>query len=224
MKVKKNFIYDPSLVLFLPLYELDGTSFMDKSHYGHLATVTGALWRPDGRSFDGDDYINCGTADILRQTGAQSMFAWIKPTSWDGTPGIMGRGSMATSNTSQGGIGLFISAGVLYLQHNDGVTSSNTASAFTLSLNTWQYVGFTWDGTTNAGGLVFYLNEVADSKTCPVASIIANPTDDDFFKLGRRSSLGGYFYGTIGEGLHHSRVLTASEAQQTRLVTKWRYV
>ena len=53
-----DFIFDPSLVLYLPLYELDGASFMSKDAYGHLCTVTGATWTPRGRSFDGtDDHI-----------------------------------------------------------------------------------------------------------------------------------------------------------------------
>ena len=50
-----NFIYDPSLVLYLPFYQLDGASFMSKDKHGYPCTVTGALWRPDGHYFDGTD-------------------------------------------------------------------------------------------------------------------------------------------------------------------------
>ena len=50
-----NFIFDPSLVLYLPLYQLDGASFVSKDAHGHLCSVTGALWRPNGRWFDGTD-------------------------------------------------------------------------------------------------------------------------------------------------------------------------
>ena len=53
-----NFIFDPSLVLYLPLHQRDGSSFMSKDAYGHVCTVTGAVWTPEGRLFDGvDDYI-----------------------------------------------------------------------------------------------------------------------------------------------------------------------
>ena len=39
-----GFIFDPSLVLYLSLWKLDGDSFMSKDAYGHLCTVTGALY------------------------------------------------------------------------------------------------------------------------------------------------------------------------------------
>jgi hypothetical protein len=62
MKIARDFILpkkDPSLVLYLPLYELDGASFMSKDAYGHLCTATGALWTPRGRDHDGlDDKIS----------------------------------------------------------------------------------------------------------------------------------------------------------------------
>ena len=50
---KRRFKLDPSLVLYLPLYELDGSSFRSRDAYGHLATVTGALWTPQGRTLMG---------------------------------------------------------------------------------------------------------------------------------------------------------------------------
>ena len=56
-----DFIFDPSLVLYLPLYQPDGASFASRDAYGHLCTVTGALWTPQGRTFDGaDDIIDLG--------------------------------------------------------------------------------------------------------------------------------------------------------------------
>lgn len=50
---ERDFILDPSCVLYLPLWKKDGSSFMSDDHYGRLATVTGALWTPNqGRYFD----------------------------------------------------------------------------------------------------------------------------------------------------------------------------
>jgi hypothetical protein len=48
---------DPDLVLYLPLWSADlkGDSFYSKDSYAHLCTVTGALWTPQGRHFDGVD-------------------------------------------------------------------------------------------------------------------------------------------------------------------------
>ena len=53
-----RFLLDPSLVLYLPLYQLDGASFMSRDAYGHLGVNYGSTWTPQGRSFDGvDDYV-----------------------------------------------------------------------------------------------------------------------------------------------------------------------
>src|SRR3990167_5915362 len=57
-----EFGLDPSLVLYLPLWKKDGSSFMSDDAYGHLATVTGATWGSQGRTFDGvDDLIEANT-------------------------------------------------------------------------------------------------------------------------------------------------------------------
>jgi len=55
MQVKRDFIFDPSLVLYLPLYQLDGWAFMSRDAYGHLCSVTGAKWTPQGRDLDEQD-------------------------------------------------------------------------------------------------------------------------------------------------------------------------
>ena len=77
-----NIIFDPSLVLYLPLYGQDGASFMSQDAGGHLCAVTGALWRPDSRYFDGiDDKINCGHSPALNLTSGVTVEVWFKPVS-----------------------------------------------------------------------------------------------------------------------------------------------
>ena len=66
MKLKRSFILDPALRLYLPLWKLDGNSFQSKDAYGHLATVTGATKVLQGFSFDGvDDKITIPHAATL---------------------------------------------------------------------------------------------------------------------------------------------------------------
>ena len=77
-----DFIFDPSLALYLPLYELDGASFMSKDAYGHSCTAIGALWRPNGRWLDGiNDYINCGADTSFDISGTMTLEVWMKRTS-----------------------------------------------------------------------------------------------------------------------------------------------
>lgn len=52
-----DFIIDSSLLLYLPLYLLKGSKFKSVDRSKHSCIVTGALWGPDGRALDGDDYI-----------------------------------------------------------------------------------------------------------------------------------------------------------------------
>lgn len=75
-----NFIFDPSLVLYLPLYELDGNSFASRDKHGHLCTATGALWTPQGRSFDGiDDYLTLPVSTCWNFSGDFTVIIWVKP-------------------------------------------------------------------------------------------------------------------------------------------------
>ena len=77
----EDFIYDPYLALCLPLYMLDGASFMSRDAYGHLCTVTGALWRPNGRYFDGvDDLISIPSHASLDTLATPAYIVWLKGT------------------------------------------------------------------------------------------------------------------------------------------------
>ena len=76
-------LIDPSVVLYLPLYRIDGGSQVSRDAYGQAVNVTGALWTPVGRSFDGvDDVINCGAASSLDLQYYFTIAAWINPASY----------------------------------------------------------------------------------------------------------------------------------------------
>jgi len=69
------------LVLYLPLYALKGSQFKSVDAYGHTCTVTGALWRPDGRLFDGaDDKITCGS-NVALTFASGTIIIWAYSTS-----------------------------------------------------------------------------------------------------------------------------------------------
>ncbi|KKN36480.1 hypothetical protein LCGC14_0773030 [marine sediment metagenome] len=83
----ESFVLDPSLVLYLPLYELDGQVVASKDAHGHKCTVTKATYTASGRTFgtdadvetpslgltDADDYTICewyeGTFRVLANVG-----------------------------------------------------------------------------------------------------------------------------------------------------------
>ena len=89
-----DFIFDSSLVLYLPFYELDGASFAAKDKHGHSCTVTGALWRPYGHYFDGtDDRIDCGASTAFDLT-KYTIEAWFKINGTQGNKKIISKRSL----------------------------------------------------------------------------------------------------------------------------------
>ena len=72
------------LVLYLPLWALKDSSFKSVDAYKNTCNVTGALWQPDGRLFDGaDDLITVpDTASIQNiWDGGGTIIFWVNPAS-----------------------------------------------------------------------------------------------------------------------------------------------
>ena len=101
-----DFIFDPSLALYLPLYELGGASFMSRDKHGHLCSVTGASPVFRGYSFDGtDDRIESAIHSVAQISGAFTVEIVIKP----GTVAVGNRGTCSTGALSVGsGFGINI--------------------------------------------------------------------------------------------------------------------
>lgn len=119
-----DFIRDSSLVLYLPLYELQGTSFLSKDTYGHTCTVTGTTLTPTGRSFDGiDDNIEIAAHSALDIVDDITIEAWVTvDSSVDGTifshqfHGGRGKGWWFVVYLSTGGL-LDLTAAAMQVPH-----------------------------------------------------------------------------------------------------------
>lgn len=212
-----DFIFDPSLVLYLPLYELDGASFMSRDAYGHLATVTGALWTPQGRSFDGlDDKINCGHHSAFDITEAITLEAWVrvKGPTWDDAGGIISKRVQgvdyewyirtAAANTFWGGVST--SSGEKLVGNNGGLTT-----------DTWYHLVLVYDRIS----VRIYVNGALDST--PTAGTDAINTGVSDVHIGWYYSNVYAFDGRIGEVRIYNRALTLLEIKHNYLTTKWRY-
>jgi len=210
-----DFVFDPSLVLYLPLYQLDGASFVSKDARGHLCTVTGALWRPNGHYFDGtDDYIECPFPASLVGNKAFTVELWLKAT----------RISHTSSQT-------FFSMG-----------TSNANEAFLIEVTTpntdWNSVGF-WGNGKDTNVEVLTNNYEHIVATYDLATVIfyqnTTPTDIGFagatpnltagvVRLCRQlPAFGNYAQAIIPELRIYNRALTPQEIQHNYLATKWRY-
>ena len=211
----RDFIFDPSLVLYLPLGKLDGASFMAKDAHGHLGTVTGALWRPNGRDFDGtDDRVGCGTDIFMAATfaGGFTMEAWLNVDTLDddhqAAISIKGRLELGVNATTD----------KAYLFVHDDPGSYWILGDSAISTSQWYHIAGTWNGTTNK----IFVNGVqqADTKTSNVPAL----------DVSRAITIGAHYNGTarnldglIGEVRVHSRALSLLEIRRNYLATKWRY-
>ena len=214
MKVRQDFVCDPTLALYLPLHHLDGASFGDRSAYGHICTVTGAYRTLPGWYFDGaDDYIQCGNPTDFNATRF-TILAWLK-----------------TANT---GISIpvdyyYSAAGGYSLTLFSGAIRNSTRSSPTegddfdddvsLADNHWHCAGISYDGA----GKYIYRDGLL-SKAKAFSTDPANMTALHL-RIGQREELGNSysFSGLIGEVLVFKRHLVLAEYQRYYENSQWRY-
>ena len=211
----RDFIFDPSLVLYLPLGKLDGASFMSKDAHGHLGTVTGALWTPRGRDFDGtDDYVDCGTDIFMAATFASgfTLEAWLNVDTLDDDH------QAAISIKGRLELGVYATTDKAYLFVYDGVGEYWILGDSAISTSQWYHIAGTWDGTTTK----IFVNGVqqADTKTTNAPAI----------DVSRAITIGAHYNGTarnldglIAEVRIYNRGLIPLEIHRNYLATKWRY-
>ena len=210
-----DFIFDPSLVLYLPLSQLDGASFRSRDVYGHLSAVTGAVWRAGGRYFDGtDDKVDCGSHSSLGITGALTLVVWA----YKQKAGLGAVLDMATEGTTSENYAIVHSAtDQLMFQWNNGGWQSTIVDGYWVN-DKWIYCVVTYNG----GAVDIYRNlDIVKSETGK-AALVAD-TDNTLYIARYQVGTKGWFQGIIGEVGIYSRALTPQEIQRNYLATKWRY-
>ena len=206
-----DFIFDPSLAFYLPLHELDGSSFRSRDAYGHLCTVTGATWGVQGRTFDGtDDKIL--VSSITPPSGALSLFCWFKVLN-------SSSGALLSLNSASANQTMRIEATLEY----KGSDNNSRRWAFDGRDGNWHCACLTTPGSAQADISSSVL--IVDGVVKAVSSTTATgaPAARNAFQIATESS-GSYFLkAIIGEVRMYSRVLTPQEIQYIYLATKWRY-
>ncbi len=207
-----DFILDPGLVLYLPFYELDGSSFISKDAYGHLATVTGALWTPQGRDFDPVDDTILTTFPGSLLTTQMTIDMWIKPaSSFTSAKEILGQttgdgyglGGGWTANKW----GLYINLLVEGWVYSGGTTTGTDAGI-------WHHMTGTYDVAGGSNNIKVYVDGVLEAQATGTHNI--NATGYHQVSVATVARI-------VGEGSIYNRALTAAEIQRNYLATKWRY-
>jgi hypothetical protein len=147
-------------------------------------------------SFDGvNDYIDCGNNASIQITGNQiTLEAWIYPTSWKSA---IWQGNIIAKEQNGGGNdnGFMLRAGnngSLNLTLGNGGWSELISSTNVLSLNTWQHIAGTYDGS--------YLRLYVNGN--PIDSLAANiniNNSTSLLYIGDNGSNARHFPGIIEE-------------------------
>ena len=218
-----NIIFDPNLVLYLPLYELDGASFMSKDKHGHLCTVTGALWRPNGRHFDGaDDLINCGSGVSLNNLLPLTYFVWVK---FD-APYVEINPFLITKDTGFAPVNwLYVNAAdqdiILDRGFADTNLNANSENGVVVA-GAWANIVATIDANkvprlyVDGAEIGSYVTQVTG------VGAITDDSGSDLI-IGNAQNTTRALDGRIGEVMIYNRALTPLEIQHNYQATKWRY-
>ena len=219
-----DFIFDPSLVFYLPLYQLNGASVMSEDAHGHLCSVTGALWRPNGRYFDGtDDLIQANTvANNGLFGGAHTLIAWARLAAWGANREIIAGGR--TDVTSEYSMIGYTNADK-FVANNDlaGAPAGNQVLSSKTYANdaNWHFL----TSVVDADGHInqFVVDGIAEGSDS--SNNLDLSTLNKFYigQLPWTSANVNPWQGSIGEVWVYQRELTPLEIQNLYLTTKWRY-
>lgn len=214
----EGFIVDANLQLYVPLWLHDvptAGTFKSVDQLGSTCTMTGALWGPQGRTFDGtDDNVNCGTTHAITGNSARTIEAWIYPTEAK-VCGIAGWGANATQQLSF--LEEIVSGAQFYVYWLG--YSADFAGLGRYNINAWYHVVVTYN--TNQA-CVLYVNAAVDA-TGTAGNVLNTPSSNLLIGVDGVSPA-RYFKGVIGEVRVYNRVLTSAEVTHNYNATRWRYL
>ena len=186
----------------------------------HALTVTGALWTPQGRSFDGDDLMtlndNSTGSPLNFTSGDFSLELWFQTTNLTANNMILFR--MPLSN--EAGWYLYVLAnGRLSLRTAQAgpTLQSTTSSVGAIVTNTKYHIAATRSGATGR----LFINGVEASYSAQGSH--NNPVSTAAATIIANNGATVYLTGAVGEVRCYERALTPGEIQRIYEMTKWMY-
>lgn len=225
-------IYDPLLKLYLPLDRKDGTYFMSDDAHGHLCTVTGAVWSPQGRYFDGtDDIISVADSPVLSfgngTTDVVFSASWWAKITAATNPRFFSKGGAAKYEYTVGTDG----ADHLLIQLQSG--GSGTAgdrlkyiSTATMPFGAWTMFSFVYDGTGSGTSIKAYFNttqkagNITDGGTYTAMNDYDQPLTIGKLWNDSANYITGYMDDLI---IYRQRELTVADITRRFNETRWRF-
>ena len=200
----------------------------DLSRYYNNGTITGTTWGIQGRIFDGDDKIDCGTGASLNLTTAISVGGWFKPTTLTGdTRTLLRKGTESGYADFAWWLALQATGEAIFFTSN-GVDAQtvNCTSTNQVSVNNWYFIMACFDaavgsylyvGTPNADP-----TEWANDETI-VGAIPDNAAMNLTVGARKRGVDDDFFIGIIGEVWIYDELLSLEIVREIYRETLWRY-
>ncbi|KKM86238.1 hypothetical protein LCGC14_1281090 [marine sediment metagenome] len=225
-----DFIVDDDLVMYAPLYRLRASKFKTVDRYRATGTVTGALWRPNGRLSDSvDDRTLIADHAAIQNIfdGGGTLMSWINPAS-DGEDNfgqIMRRisGWLHFVTGEAGGAVKVRFSIVRATQNGQWITDDPD-----VPLNAWTMVTATYNSDHVDNNAIIYINKTARTvgsglteDSIPIGARVSDVGDD--LSIGGSSDGSLTFDGLVGESWQYTRIFTLAEVTHNLNATKWRY-
>jgi hypothetical protein len=204
-------VWDSDYVLVNHMNDVNSTLIRDSTAYGNNGTkaaanepnqVDGAIGY--GQDFDGsDDNILCGNASELNfeRTDVFTMEAFVK----DGNGGVI----IGRVDSDAKGYEWYDNSGSVRMQVVYNTGSRILVDSDSIPISGWMRVIMSYDGTSSADGVHFYLNGTASSNSV-VADTLANDiAGNNIFRLGSRVS--GVYYNGLSDEIRISKINRTQE-------------
>jgi hypothetical protein len=212
-----NALSAAGLVGYWTLDEGRGLSAADSSGNGNTGSLFNApVWTSAGHFNGALSFAATNAAVVvpgggvladLSRTGV-TVAAWIKPASAGGG----GKGRILHKTNWMLYMGS--ASTVLFTADNWTTQFAQRTSTASITLNTWQHVAATWDGSQSGSAIHIYVNGVlADGASVDGAGTTVSDAAQALYLGNIPGSLTRGFDGTLDDVRVYNRVLTASEIQ-----------
>lgn len=225
---ERDFVLDPSCILYVPLWKKDGPQFMSEDGYGKFCTRAGSLWTPKGDYFDGvDDKVDINQETSRGIIGASciTLITWVnlKQTPDDGQ-------MMFSLQNATGGTRLSINTStnrkIYFGARSETEAFQGGTHSTALVPGEWTAIALIADLPDQSFDIIRnYDIETATGKTFANSTFQDSTNGNNY--IGCAGGGGEWFKGFngyVGESILFIRRLNHHEIFNYIDVTKWRYV
>ena len=183
--------------------KLDQSSTSYNSANGGYVTLNGS-----------SSYLHAPSNLTTFSTSNMSMFFWIKPASNAGV--IMQLGRSGSDADSEMILSINATGNLVFWDYNGGLGFNSVTSSAAVTLNQWNYVGFT-KSTSGTSTFTYYLNGSASGSTSGIADKSISLND---FTLGKDYRDNNNFYnGSFARASIWNTALTSTDVQNNYAAT-----